>query len=628
MNADRPTTARSALVLGALGVVFGDIGTSPLYALRETVRAAGGAASAEAVLGSVSLVVWALLVSVTLVYVNVILRVNNRGEGGILSLAALIGLHKTGTRRGRRLLLGIALVGSAALFGDAVITPAISVLSAVEGLQVAVPALDPLVVPIAIVILLAFFAAQMFGTARIGLVFGPVMAVWFLVLSALGVRGIASEPAILSALDPRHAVAALANGPDGATVVLASLFLAITGGEALYADLGQFGRKAIARAWYLLALPALVLVYLGQGALLLHRPDAFEDPFFTLAPQPLRLPLVILATAATIIASQAVVTGVFTIARQAGQLGVLPPLRVRHTSGTNEHQIYIGLVNVIVGVLAVVVVWGFGSSDALANAYGLAVAFAMLATSTLFAATLRLVYRWSWARLVPLAALVVGLDVVFVTANLSKIATGGWLPALLAGAALLVMVAWTRGRTRVRGTEDDEPVGHFLHRTARGHHVLAHTGVFLAAPGRGTPTALLRLERLFDVTLRDLIIVTVWVRSTPHVPSYERVTHVRLDPHTVRVDVSTGFMQGTDLPSLLGPTFKSLKLASDDVVYVTGRDRIDLRRRHASLRSLPGRALDKLFVFLTRNAERTTDRFNLPPKRTIEIGSVQRLADR
>ena len=615
-------TVRTGLVLGALGIVFGDVGTSPLYALRETVQAAGGAGAPGAVLGAVSLIVWALLVSITLIYVQVILRVDNHGEGGIFSLAALIGLHRPrpGTSRRRRaVLLGLGLLGAAMLFGDAVITPAISVLSAVEGLDVAWPALDHLIVPIAIGILAAFFVLQAAGTERIGALFGPVMLAWFATLGALGLLGIAAEPRVLTALDPRHAVMALAHAPQGVLVVVAAVFLAITGGEALYADLGQFGRRAIARAWLFAALPGLALNYLGQGALLLARPEAAADPFYTLAPEAMRLPLVVLATCATVIASQAVVTGVFTIVRQGGQLGFLPPLRTRHTSQANEHHVYIGLVNLLVGALAISVVLGFRSSEALADAYGLAVAVAMIATSTLFVAALRLVHRWPWARLAPLAVVVVGLDATFVTANLSKFASGGWLPATLAGLALVLMIAWTRGARRVE-PERDEPMAQFARRTARGHTEVTRTGVFLSAPGRGTPTSLLRLERLLGLTFRTVVVVTVWVRSRPRVPASERVSALRLDPDTVRIEVSTGFMQSTDLPTLLGPAFKSLGIASDEVVYVVGRDRVTIPDRWR-LGHAVGRLLDMLFVLLTRNAQRSVDRFNLPPKRTVEIGS-------
>ena len=617
---------RAMLSLGALGIVFGDVGTSPLYALRETVQAAGGAADPAAVVGAVSLILWALILSITVIYVNVILRVDNEGEGGVLSLAALLRLHRRVKRRlpggARRALLLLALGGAAMLFGDAVITPAISVLSAVEGLNVALPALDHLIAPIAVTILVVFFAIQVFGTTRIGGFFGPVMLAWFASLGALGLHGIVARPDILAALDPRHALATLAHAPGGAIPVLAALFLAITGGEALYADLGQFGRRAIATAWYAVALPGLALNYLGQGALLLAQPQAGGDPFYSLAPELIRLPLIVLATAATIIASQAVVTGIFGIVRQAGQLGFLPPVATRQTSDENASHVFIGTVNGIVGTLSVAVAWSFGSSEALTDAYGLAVAVAMLATSTLFVATLRLGFRWSWVRLLPLAIPVVGLDAMFVTANAGKFAGGGWLPALLGVSALAISLLWIRGLGRISRSVPSEPLGQFAHRVAERRALVARTAVFLAAPDRDTPTALEVLDRLLHVSFASLVVVTIHIRSRPFVPGAERTKLTRIDRRTVRIDVSTGYMQTTNLPSLLGPAFHDLGVRSDDVIYVSGRDRIRATRR-------PGRPwaalLDRLFVRLAVNAQRSVDRFGLPPRRTLELGTVRDL---
>ncbi|WP_299840436.1 KUP/HAK/KT family potassium transporter [uncultured Jannaschia sp.] len=619
----RPVPA--ALSLGALGVVFGDIGTSPLYALRETVLAAGGPEDPRAVLGAVSLILWALIISISVIYVNVILRVDNEGEGGILSLAALLRLHERkpeGRAWWKHALFALAVLGAAMLFGDAVITPAISVLSAVEGLNVAWPAIEHLIAPIAMGVLAAFFTLQLAGTDRIGRLFGPVMLAWFAILGALGLRGLVAEPAILQALDPRHALACLAHAPHGIAVVIAALFLAITGGEALYADLGQFGRQAIARAWFLIALPGLALTYLGQGALLLADPEAIRDPFYTLAPAAFRLPLVFVATFATIIASQAVITGIFGITRQAIQLGLLPPFAIRQTSDENATHVYIALVNAMVGLLALAVVWSFGSSAALADAYGLAVAFAMLATSTTFVATLRLAFGWSWTRLAPLAIPVVGLDVMFVSANAGKFASGGWLPTILALAACLLVHVWRRGLRRTKPFEEPEPIGHFASRTARGHAAIDRSAVFLAAPGRGTPSALQRIERLFNATFRTVIVVTVCVRPRPRVPIEERIAVQRIEANTWRVVISTGFMQVTNVPSLLGPTLRQIGVRPDDVIYVTGRDRIRPERgRVAPVAAL----LDRLFVFLTRNAQRSVDRFALPARRTLELGSLREM---
>ena len=620
----------AGLGLAALGIVFGDIGTSPLYALRETVQAAGGATH-DAVLGSVSLILWALILSTTLAYVNAILRVDNHGEGGILSLAALLSLHKRlagGTSRRkltRNALLGVALVGAAMLFGDAIITPAISVLSAVEGMNLAMPGFHGTVLPIAAGVLLGFFALQAAGTSRIGMLFGPVMLVWFASIGILGLLGALEAPQIFAAADPRYALALLQAAPGGALVVLAAVFLAVTGGEALYADLGQFGRRPIAHAWYTVALPGLALNYVGQGAELLANPAAIADPFYSLAPEALRFPLVILATTATIIASQAVVTGIFSVVRQAGQLGFLPPLTIRHTSRDNEHHIYIGLVNVVVGALSILVVLRFGSSDSLADAYGLAVSIAMIATSILFVTTLAMVHRWRWIMLAPVAALILGLDVTFVTANGSKIMSGGWLPGLLALAALLVMVAWIRGRTGLHPAEEDEPIGHFARRAGKCTTVLPRTAVFLSEPGRHTPAPLIRMKRLYETTFRQVVLVTVWVRSSPLVAASERVHVVTLGERISRIDVSSGYMQETDLPTLLGPAFKALGVQSDEVSYILGHDHLRRPQFRWRPRDVLTRPLDMLFLFLDRNAQRTADRFNLPARRTLILGSVQDL---
>lgn len=627
-----PTTrlrARSALAVGALGIVFGDIGTSPLYALRETVKAAGGA-SHEAVLGSVSLILWSLILSTTIVYLNAILRVNNHGEGGILSLAALLGLHKRvdanpRKRLTRLMLLAVAFLGAAMLFGDAVITPAISVLSAVEGMNLAMPGFEGTVIPIATGVLVGFFAMQAAGTGRIGLLFGPIMLAWFLALGLFGAMELQSSPAILAAFDPRHAFHALQMAPGGALFVLAAVFLAVTGGEALYADLGQFGRKPIALAWYVVVFPSLALNYMGQGALLLGDPTALDDPFYSLAPIELRFPLVLLATSATVIASQAVVTGIFAVVHQAGQLRFLPPMMVRYTSRHNEHHVYIGLINVIVGVLAIVVMRSFGSSDALAHAYGLAVSVAMIATSILFVATLAQVHRWRWAMLAPLAILILGLDLTFVTANASKIASGGWLPALLALIAIVVMVAWVRGRSRLLAPEDDVSIGHFAHKTINCTTEIPRTAVFLCQPGRHTPAPLLRLKRLYQTTFRRILVVTVWVTSSPTVPAARRVHVVTLDKRVVKIDIASGYKQSTDLPTLLGPAFKQLGIEAGEVTYVLGHDRVRLPPLRWRLRDILSRPLDILFLFLSRNAQRSADRFNLPPRRTIIVGSVHAL---
>ncbi len=620
----RKSPARVAVVLGALGVVFGDIGTSPLYALRETIRATGGP-TREAVLGSVSLILWSLVLSTTLVYINAILRVTNRGEGGILSLAALLRLHRLdeeGSNRRRVILLVVAILGAAMIFGDAIITPAISVLSAIEGLRTAVPRIEHWVLPIALGVLIGFFILQVAGTERIGSVFGPIMLGWFVVMGGLGAGALLHEPAILAALDPRHAIHALSNAPAGPLVVLAAVFLALTGAEALYADLGQFGRRAIATGWYLVVLPGVALNYLGQGATILGDPGAADAPFFALVPPAAALPLVVLATCATVIASQAVVTGLFTVVQQAGRLRLLPPIGIRHTSHENEHHVYVGIVNVTVGVLALAVAWGFGSSDALSDAYGLAVSVAMVSTSILFVAALRTIFHWRWRTLAPLAAFILTLDLTFLTANLSKIETGGWLPALLAAAAFTIMIAWTVGIRRARPSESDMPLSMVLDQPGlaplRGGR---RPVVALCQPDRQCPTTLLKLHRLLNVAIRPLIIVTVRTRAIPHVDLADRALVSMPADGVFQIEVLSGFMQNTDLPSILGPILKAHGMRADQATYIVGHDRVRLPRTR-SWRTIAMRPLGWLFVFMTRNAQRAVDRFNLPAHRTIEIGTV------
>ncbi len=604
---------RAPAPLLALGVVFGDIGTSPLYALREAVEAGGGPRP-EVVLGTASLILWSLILVVTIKYVVLILRADNHGEGGVLALAALLDLARRATRARRALLL-VALVGAGALFGDAVLTPAISVLSAVEGVRVALPPLSGLEVPIAAAILLALFSVQRLGTHAVGGAFGPIMVVWFFTLGTLGLLAAIDNPAVWQAFDPRLGIALLSHTPGIALAVLAAVFLAVTGGEALYADLGQVGARAIRMAWYGLALPGLALAYLGQCALLLADPGAIDNPFYRLAPDVLQVPLLILATLATIIASQAVLTGLFSLCHQAMRLGFLPPLETTHTSGNDAHQVYVRSVNGLVGVLTIATVVGFGSSDALADAYGLAVALAMVTTTVLFVAWLARQIARPWA-----AAMGVGLlalDLVFLLPNGAKIAAGGWVPLALALGFVLVALAWQRGRSRIvkgRG----EALGHLAQRIAPGGaSTVDRPVVFLARPGILAPHALREVERLLQLRFAHVFVVTVWTRGRPRVPQAEAVHVIRLGPSITRFDVSVGYMQSVDLPSLLGPALKAEGVAADDVTYVVTLDRVlppaHLRR--------PGDALALLFAALSRVALRAPDRYRLPPRRTLEIGS-------
>lgn len=611
------------LMVGALGIVFGDIGTSPLYSLRQAILATDHLHPELAVTGVLSLITWAIIIAIAIKYVGLVLRVDNEGEGGILALATLLGVHAN-PRRWSIPLLCAALVGAAMLFGDGIITPAISVLSAFEGLKLAAPALEAYVVPITVAVLAALFLAQRAGTHRIGAFFGPVMLVWFVVLAILGAIGIAGHPSVLRALSPHYGVLLILADPLRGLVVLSAVFLAITGGEALYADLGHFGRRAIARAWYGVAMPGLLLNYYGQGALILEDPSAIANPFYLLAPHGLRIPLVLLATAATVIASQAVITGVMSIARQAMEIGYLVPLRTVHTAAEHESHIYIPAVNFILGSLSILVVIGFGSSTALAGAYGLAVAAAMITTTILYAAAL--VRRKTWPA--PLAWTVAGallaFDLVFFAANLGKIGSGGWLPLSIAAFALLVMAAWRVGvrRTTAWLTPNQVPLALFAMREAKEEANLTRPAVFLTRrTSPTTPVTLVLLDRLLDATFTHPIVASVSVVGRPRVSGDDRVKVDVLPGGVRRLTVTVGYMQPVNLPAILGPALKAEGIDTDAVVYVVGFERPVSPERIRT----PGDVLAALFAILARFNERAADHFSLPPRRTLEIGVPIRL---
>jgi KUP system potassium uptake protein len=454
--------ARPALLRGALGVVFGDIGTSPIYAFRASLKAAGGISVETTVLGVLSLVFWAIVLVVALKYVVFVMRADNQGEGGTMALLSLV-LSVAGRLKGVLLVVGLA--GASLFFGDAMITPAISVLSAIEGLEIATPVIKPYVVPIAAGVLVGLFAIQRRGSGKVAKLFGPVMVAWFVVLALTGIAHVINRPDVLAALDPRHAFAYIghANGWIAFTV-LASVFLALTGGEALYADMGHFGRRAIRVDWFLLVMPALALNYLGQGALILVEPSAVSNPFFLLFQDWLLLPAVMLATVATVIASQAVISGAFALVQQAIQLGALPRLDVRQTSDESVGQVYVPQVNWLLAAAVLALVFGFRSSDALANAYGLAVAGDMLVTTLLVATLARGAWGWSWLAVIPVMGSFLLLDVIFVSANLHKIPAGGWFPLLVGAAALTLMLCWRRGRAVAFAKRDEDavPLDNFL----------------------------------------------------------------------------------------------------------------------------------------------------------------------
>ena len=607
--------------LGALGVVYGDIGTSPLYALRECF---GGhaplAVNPENVLGVLSLIFWVLVVVVTVKYLALVLRADNHGEGGILALMALVlRVAKRGPRM-RFVVLALGIFGAALLYGDGIITPAISVLSAVEGIAVYEPAFHPFVVPLSLGTLVAIFMVQRKGTGAVGAIFGPVTMIWFLTLAVLGVRGILMHPAVLAALNPLYAVKFfLLHGWTG-FFVLGGVFLVVTGSEALYADMGHFGARPIRVTWFVAVLPALVLNYFGQGALVLSTPEAVKNPFYLLAPSWALLPLVVLSTAAACIASQAVISGAFSLTRQAVQLGFCPRMEIVHTSATEIGQIYVPAVNwgLMLAVLGLVL--GFRTSSSLAAAYGIAVASTMVITALLAWLTARDLWGWS----APAAAFVFGsfvvIDVAFLAANGAKLLDGGWFPLLLATAIFALMTTWNRGRTLLaeRLTEAALPLDSFLESLALSKVVrVPGTAVFMTGSADGTPPALLHNYKHNKVVHQRVVLLTVQTAEEPHVPDEERLTVTPLEAGFFRVRARFGFMETPGIPGLMRKLSQAgLELKELDTSYFLGRETLLPTDR----KGMP-QWRKALFGWMSKNARPATAYFRLPPNRVVELGA-------
>jgi KUP system potassium uptake protein len=609
-----------ALTLGSLGVVYGDIGTSPLYALREAVAAAGGgqgAATEAAVLGVLSLILWALLLIVTAKYVLILLRLDNNGEGGTLALMALA-QRAMGPAGGIVFLLGVA---SAALFyGDAVITPAISVLSAIEGLKIVTPGFEPYVVPLTVAILVGLFLVQSRGTARVATFFGPVMALWFVVIAIGGLLHIADNPGVLRALDPLYGLSFLAGHGIIGLVALGAVFLAVTGAEALYADLGHFGRKPIQAAWTTFVLPALAINYFGQGALVLADEKTLENPFFHLYPDWAQLPMVVIATAATVIASQAVITGAYSVSRQAIGLGLLPRLEVRHTSEALAGQIFMPRVNALLLIAVLLLVATFRSSSALASAYGIAVTGTMLVDSTM-----GLVVIWKHRHWSPLAAAGLmlpfqAIELTFLAANLLKLFEGGWAPLAFAGLVMTVMYTWRRGtrllfeKTRRQEIPLDELVA-MLER--KPPQVVPGTAVFLTSDPNSAPTALLHSLKHYKVLHEKNVILTVDTANTPRVPVAERVRIEPVGKTFSRVRLRFGFMETPNVPRALA---FARKLGWQFDIMSTSFFLSRRALRPAAHSGMP-RWQDRLFIRLAQTANDATDFFKIPTGRVVEVGT-------
>jgi len=617
------------LTLAALGVVFGDIGTSPLYAIQTVFAIDDGAVKATRgdVYGVISLVFWAITLIVSIKYVSFVMRADNDGEGGIMALAALV--QRAAANRGvnSAMLVALGVFGASLFYGDSVITPAISVLSAVEGLKVAAPDLSHLVVPIALTILTALFAIQRWGTHAIGRVFGPVMVLWFTVIGIAGAREVLDHPQVVKGLSPSYALAFVFDHPGVAFVAMGAVVLAITGAEALYADMGHFGRKPIRRAWFALVFPALTLNYLGQTALILHDPATVENPFFLLLPHWARMPMVVLATAATVIASQAVISGAFSISRQAVRLGFLPRLTVRHTSEEEIGQVYVPGINWALYVVVVALVAGFGSSARLGSAYGLAVSGTFVITSILFLVVARWRWRWPVWTIALGAAVFLTVEATFLAANLSKIHHGGWLPLVIAASVFTVMTTWHRGRdivTRNRATEEG-PLRSFveeLHAMKPPLPRVAGTAVFLNPSGDTTPLALRANVEHYRVLHERVVIISAESVNVPHVRRSERVTVDDLgysDDSIAHVTARFGFQDHPDIPDALRlARAKGLECDLDTEPPTFFLSRITI---HATDAPDMSRWRKKLFIAVARNAASPVEYFGLPDERTITIGA-------
>jgi KUP system potassium uptake protein len=609
----------SKLAVGAIGIVFGDIGTSPLYSLKESfVGPHPLAVDPPHIYGVLSLIFWTLTLVVTVKYVLIIMRADNRGEGGSLALLALIA-RRAPERKWTRGIILLGVLATALFYGDAIITPAISVLSAVEGLEVVQASFQSLVLPVSIGILIGLFAIQAHGTARVGAIFGPVMLLYFGVIALLGLDNILVHPRIFAIVDPRWAVHFFALDPPLAFLALGSVVLAVTGAEALYADMGHFGQKPISIAWLYIVFPCLLLNYLGQGALLLGNPKAIENPFFLMAPAWARLPLVILATAATIIASQAVISGAFSVTRQAMQLGFLPRLRILHTSERAAGQIFVPFVNWTLLGLVLALVLGFKSSGRLASAYGIAVTGTMFITTCMLAVLLFSVWRWNRVAAAATTGLFLVVDGAYFASNLTKIPDGGWFPLMVALAAFTLLTTWSTGRRilRRRLREDSMPLELLIAQPNRSITRVPGTAVFLSANAEGAPPALLHNIKHNKVLHDRVVILTVKIENFPYVDEAERARSEALGQGFYRIVLRYGFMEDVDVPAALlragacGPAFRM-----QETSFFLGRQTLIPSKR-------PGMAIwrEHLFAWLVRNAESAMEFFKLPPNRVVALGS-------
>jgi len=613
-----PPTGRrlAALALGALGIVYGDIGTSPLYAFRECFKTAYGLyPTPDAVYGLLSLIAWSLILVVSVKYLIVIIQLDNRGEGGIMALLAMLPRMRT-----RGLFIGLGLFGAALLYGDGIITPAISVLSAIEGLEIAAPRVAPYVLPATVVVLFLLFRFQHYGTTRVARVFGPIMLVWFVSIGVLGAAEIARQPEILAALNPWHAVRFFGGHRGSVIFILGGVVLTVTGAEALYADLGHFGRRPIRLAWFGVALPALLLNYFGQGALVLRQPEAIANPFYLLAPAAFLYPLVGLATVATVVASQALISGVFSLTQQAIRLRYVPRMTVVHTSRSMFGQIYLPAVNTILMVGCLLLVLAFRSSTALAGAYGVAVTGTMAITSILFFAIARYRWRWPWWSASALTAAFLIVDLTFLAANTGKIPGGGWVPLAVGALAVLIMTTWHRGTGLVMQTltQLSMPLETFLQQIEQSHLArVPGTAVFLTPNAEGAPLTLLHHVRYNRALHEEVILVSVITENVPEVEARSRMTSEPLGKGMWRVRAHYGFMEHPDVRWVVGRCCDhGMTARLEDTTFYVGR-----------VHWIPTGAAPmvrwrkRLFAFMAWNASSATDFFRIPSERLLDLGA-------
>jgi len=619
--ADGPRKRLAPLVIGAIGVVYGDIGTSPLYTLRQCFTGAHHVPlTPENVLGILSVIFWALMLIVTLKYITLIMRADNRGEGGILALTALVARGTEQHPRRRWWLVGFGIFGAAMFYGDGMITPAISVLGAIEGLEIIAPPLHHFIVPVTLVIIVMLFAIQKRGTASVGSLFGPVMCVWFVVLAVLGILELAQNPAVLTAVLPTKAIAFIVANPGLAFLALGAVVLAVTGTEALYADMGHFGAKPIRRAWLGFVGPALVLNYFGQGALLLSDPASIKNPFYLLAPQWALIPLVILATCAAIIASQAVISGAFSLTRAAIQMGYCPRLKLMHTSAREIGQIYVPFINWSLLVAVMLLVLGFRSSDNLGGAYGIAVTLAMLIDSVLIYFVMR--RMWRWRRSVALAIVIplCLIDLAFLSSNALKIPDGGWFPLLIGGVVFTLLTTWKRGRAMLleRLAEDTMPLDLFIESIGTSPPTrVPGTAVFLTSTANRVPHALLHNLKHNKVLHERVVFLTIVTRDIPRVPARERVAIQDLGCNFWQIRADFGFTEDPEVPALLEACGRrGFEFDMMDTSFFVSRETLIAT-------ATPGMALwrERVFVSMSRNAVKATDFFRIPSNRVVELGT-------